>query len=552
MSRATTHRAEWVFIAVLVVLCGVLATMQHRWTGELARAEAARIDADFAAQAQQLAGSFDDALTRACGLLVPSGRDLRDLGVARAHQLAWQQWQAAQLRPIFSRVAVAEVRKAALVYQEQDLKTGALRETTWPQEWALLRGNLEDKLEGGPPPFIDPWGLVFEVPVFSRAREMEWVIFEIDESYLAKTWLPELTRQRLGFGGRRLGEVRVRARTDPDKILFESGAFTPAAKPLAVSFNDYGRLKNRPGMHGPGAPPDEPPGAPHNHGPGGGPAPGAWLLEAERSPAALEAMVSASRWRNLGVAMALNALILAAGVLLVRHTRKSRELAGQQMRFVATVSHELRTPLAVIKGAAHNLQRGLVSDPGRVSRYLDVITRNTDNLAEMVEQVLAQAGARRTGSPRLEPLHIAGVLHAALANCEAETQAAACTVETHIADDLPAINGDAPALRRVFQNLVGNAAKHAARGGWIGISAAARDGFIEVTVSDKGPGIPAAEQRRVFDPFVRGAAAQEAQTHGSGLGLSLVKDLVEAHHGTVTLRGDGGDGCTFTVKLPLA
>ena len=115
-----------------------------------------------------------------------------------------------------------------------------------------------------------------------------------------------------------------------------------------------------------------------------------------------------------------------------------------------------------------------------------------------------------------------------------------------------AITGDAAALRRVFQNLISNAAKHAAAGKWIGIEAVQHNDSIEIRIRDKGPGIPAAEQRRIFEPFVRGKAAEEAQTRGSGLGLSLVKDLVEAHGGSVTLHSEPPDGCTFTVNLPTA
>lgn len=117
----------------------------------------------------------------------------------------------------------------------------------------------------------------------------------------------------------------------------------------------------------------------------------------------------------------------------------------------------------------------------------------------------------------------------------------------------PEISGDAAALRRVFQNLLTNAARHGGSGGWIGLSAKAVNGaeaMVEVRVADRGPGIPESEQVGIFKPFVRGSAAQERQIRGSGLGLSLVKEIVEAHNGVVLVRSQPGQGATFTVRLP--
>jgi signal transduction histidine kinase len=111
-------------------------------------------------------------------------------------------------------------------------------------------------------------------------------------------------------------------------------------------------------------------------------------------------------------------------------------------------------------------------------------------------------------------------------------------------------------LRRLFQNLVANAAKHGGAGGFIGLTAALVNGSgppsVEVRVTDRGPGIPESEQTDIFKPFVRGAAAQAAQIRGSGLGLSLVSEIVKAHGGTISVRSQPGAGATFIVRLPTA
>src|SRR6185503_17561299 len=112
-----------------------------------------------------------------------------------------------------------------------------------------------------------------------------------------------------------------------------------------------------------------------------------------------------------------------------------------------------------------------------------------------------------------------------------------CAVEPDIPENLPAVLGHAPSLGRAFQNLLSNAAKHAADGRWIGVSALAkREGsasVVEVRISDRGQGIEKPDQSKIFMPFVRGSRAEANQIRGSGLGLSLVREIVEWHHGKV-------------------
>ena len=151
---------------------------------------------------------------------------------------------------------------------------------------------------------------------------------------------------------------------------------------------------------------------------------------------------------------------------------------------------------------------------------------------------------------------IAGVLREAVAATKQDTEAAHCEVQLELSPGLPRVIGEASALRRVFQNLITNAAKHGGQGGWIGISAASAEAgnppMIEIKVADRGPGIPKAELPEIFKPFFRGAAAQAGQIRGSGLGLSLVREIVEAHGGTVSAESQFGHGAVFVVRLPAA
>jgi signal transduction histidine kinase len=129
---------------------------------------------------------------------------------------------------------------------------------------------------------------------------------------------------------------------------------------------------------------------------------------------------------------------------------------------------------------------------------------------------------------------------------------AGVTVEAAFPRDLPPVLGDEAALRRVFQNLIGNAVKYGASGGWIGISAAVQPHGVAITIADRGIGIPAAEQGRIFEPFYRATDAVARQIQGAGLGLSLVQRIVDAHRGRVTVTSTPGQGAAFTVLLPAA
>jgi signal transduction histidine kinase len=237
-----------------------------------------------------------------------------------------------------------------------------------------------------------------------------------------------------------------------------------------------------------------------------------------------------------------------------------------QMDFVAGVSHELRTPLTVIHTAAYNLQGKLANNPAQVERYGALIRRESGRLGELLEQVLQFASASSGRAIReREPLSVEAVIDETLELSKAVIDDAHCVVEKMVDPDLPPVLGDARALRQVIENLIGNAAKYGAYGSsqatpqgnnWIGIFASKTTGnspaAVEIRVTDRGPGIPADEQKHIFDPFYRGARAVQDQIHGTGLGLSLVKKIVEAHGGSIRVKSEPMKGAEFIVRLPAA
>jgi signal transduction histidine kinase len=278
-----------------------------------------------------------------------------------------------------------------------------------------------------------------------------------------------------------------------------------------------------------------------------------WRLIVTHPSGSLEQAVSAARLRNLVVSFSILAILGASMGLLVLTTRRSQRLAQQQMEFVATVSHELRTPLAVIRSAAENLADGVVEDEEKIRRYGELMRSEGRRLTEMVEQILEIAGIQSGQRGfALRPVPVEPLVRDIVSSCSSLIERAGVTVEIDVPATLPAVLGDEPALRRVFQNLVDNAIKYGASGGWIRIAARAAGGNVMVSVADRGIGIDPAEQSRIFEPFYRAADVVAAQTQGAGLGLSLVQRIVAAHGGGVTVKSAPRSGSEFIVQLPAA
>lgn len=278
-----------------------------------------------------------------------------------------------------------------------------------------------------------------------------------------------------------------------------------------------------------------------------------WRLVVKHPSGSLEAAVNAARRRNIVVSTSVMALLgISVGFLIVT-TRRAQELAQQQMEFVAAVSHELRTPLAVIRSAADNLADGVVHEHPQVKKYGDLMRVEGRRLSEMVEQILELAGIQSgQRSFALRPVPVVPLLHDIVRSSSTLVDDAQLEVEFDIPDTLPPVLGDEAALRRVFQNLIGNAIKYGASGRWVGIRARSAGREIVVSVADRGIGIPAAEQTRIFEPFYRAPNVVDAQIQGAGLGLSLVQRIVEAHGGRISVHSAEGSGSEFSVHLPAA
>jgi signal transduction histidine kinase len=282
------------------------------------------------------------------------------------------------------------------------------------------------------------------------------------------------------------------------------------------------------------------------------------LVVRHRRGGPLGAFVADMHRRDLVISFGALLLLLLSIVLLMVTSSRAQRLARLQMDFVTAVSHELRTPLTVISSAADNISQGVVQNGAQVRQYGAVIRSQAGQLSALVEEIL-QFAATRTRPPRLNvtPLSVPEIVSATLAGNEELIRAAQFTVERRVAPNLPPAMGDPVAVLQVLQNLISNALRYGREGRWLGIAAALVEHApgereVRISVSNRGRDISAEDLPHIFEPFYRGAWATSSQIHGTGLGLTLAKQMAEAMHGDLTVESEPGRGSTFTLHLRCA
>jgi signal transduction histidine kinase len=282
---------------------------------------------------------------------------------------------------------------------------------------------------------------------------------------------------------------------------------------------------------------------------------GKWQLLLQHRSGSLGAVVTSARRKNLAISFGVLILLTLSIAMLLVSTRRANRLAEQQMEFVAGVSHELRTPLAVIRSAGENLADGVIDEKNQIKRYGALIASEGRRLTEMVEQILEFSGiqsGKKNYLLRTTPVN--NVIEHAIAACVPMLEEGGFELNQEIASELPIVAADEAALSRSIQNLLTNAMKYSGANRMITIKAqthkTVKGQEVQITVVDKGLGIPAEDLPHIFEPFYRGREAVASQIHGSGLGLSLVKKIIEAHDGSVSVTSTEGTGSEFTLKLP--
>jgi two-component system OmpR family sensor kinase len=229
-------------------------------------------------------------------------------------------------------------------------------------------------------------------------------------------------------------------------------------------------------------------------------------------------------------------------------------LRRSEKELLANISHELRTPLARIRLALDLVSDG---DSAKVRGYLADISEDLGELEQLLNDVMSTARndlARDSAGDALPPLHFEALSGTALLEAAAarfKVRAPDRALECDVPSDLPTLDADPSVLRRVLDNLLDNARKFSEEAVRLAGRGSADGEHLVIEVSDRGMGISAADQLRIFEPFFRSDPSRTRSTGGVGLGLAIVKRIVEAHRGTIEVHSEVGQGARFVVTLPL-
>jgi signal transduction histidine kinase len=264
----------------------------------------------------------------------------------------------------------------------------------------------------------------------------------------------------------------------------------------------------------------------------------------------------AVRWQVtilMGALAVLVGVILAGAVATWRLVRREAEIAQLKADFVANVSHDLKTPLSVIRMFGETLEMGRVPDDGRRREYYRIITRESERLSRLIDNVLDFSRIERGRRVYdIVPTAVEPLVRETLEAFAWPLEQQGFKVEVSIAPDLPDVPMDADAVGQALANLVDNAIKYSGEDRAVTIDARRAGDQVALSVRDRGIGIAAAEHGRIFEKFYRVGRSDTQGRRGSGVGLALVRHVAAAHGGTVTVESAPGDGSCFTLWLPLA
>lgn len=276
-----------------------------------------------------------------------------------------------------------------------------------------------------------------------------------------------------------------------------------------------------------------------------------------------EQMLSGERRRlRLFAGLVLGALLAALAGLLAaqRAFRRQLQLNELKSNFVSSVSHELRAPIASVRLMAENLERGKIHEPQKQNEYFRFIVQECRRLSALIENVLdfsrIEQGRKQY---EFEPTDLVALAQTTVRLLEpyAAEKGVRLQWEPPAADGRLTVTGltvDGRAIQQALVNLIDNAIKHSARDQVVTVGLAIRGAPVKTAglfVADNGPGIPRAEQEKIFERFYRLGSELRRETQGVGIGLSVVKHIVTAHKGRVKVDSEPGRGSRFTMELPL-
>jgi signal transduction histidine kinase len=558
---------ELIAVIVMIAVVTVLAVYQYRWTGEISRTEQARLrnslatsvrnfDQEFSYDFQQLCESFE---------LDPEADPSAVESQVARKQAYWNK--VSSHAQIVDGLHIWRMASAdAPVFESLAESDDEFHKVAWPAQLESLRPFLTQQFEKALSVTDDrdavyyPWTFYEDASVLIRpifrivpngqgagpgVHAIGILIVALNRDYLERQYLPELVDRHFGAAGQRSFVVAVRTIKSPYQTIYLSDANSPiatASPDVAVNLfdlvGDEARRRGHPSLQA-------------------GSVGEQWQLVAQHPAGSLEEAVASWRRRNLAISLGLLAILAGSMALIISGARRSKALAKMQMEFVAGVSHELCTPLAVINTAAENLADGVVENTEQMQEYGGLIRAQGHRLGRLVDEVLLfTAGRFGLSGYDQEPVEVGSILAQSLSTSEPNLHDGGFTVMKEINEKLPLISADRSAAITCVENLVSNAIKYSNSSKWIAIRAyeppADSNQEVRISVEDKGIGISSADLAHIFEPFYRAQSVRDNQVRGVGLGLYLVKRMMEDMGGRVSITSELGRGTVAVLHFPVA
>lgn len=278
-----------------------------------------------------------------------------------------------------------------------------------------------------------------------------------------------------------------------------------------------------------------------------------WTLEFyQQNPRLLETFLTSRRGLYFYMFLLIAGILVFGLILTVRTVTRELELAKMKSDFVSTISHEFKSPLTSIRQLAEMLQTGRVPSEERRQEYYDVLLEQSERLTLLTDNVLNLARIEEGRKEyQFEKVDMAALLREIVTTIQDRVRHEGFFIEVKLEEPLPSVMADRTAIIQAVTNLMDNAIKYSDKEKKIKVSSFAEDQKLVITVKDFGVGIKKEEIDKVFERFYRGGDELTRTVKGSGLGLTLVKEIIEAHRGHVQVESEPGQGSTFSIRLPL-
>lgn len=278
-----------------------------------------------------------------------------------------------------------------------------------------------------------------------------------------------------------------------------------------------------------------------------------WSLELyQQDPRLFETLLTSRRGIYLYMFVLLAGILIFGLTLTIRIVTHELELGKMKSDFVSTISHEFKSPLTSIRQLAEMLQAGRVPSEERRQRYYNVLLEQSERLSLLIDNILDFAKMEEGKKEfEFEMVDMGPLLEELISTIQQQVRHEGFTVQAEIDTPLPSIQVDRAAITQAITNLIDNAIKYSAGAKKIYVRGFTENQYLVIAVQDFGVGIEPEEIDKVFERFYRGGDELTRTVKGSGLGLTLVKQIVQAHHGGVHVESEPGRGSTFSIKLPL-